>query len=53
MKTPLPDWLVLSAILLTLLVVFAFAFSLRPSEPDGPPLLWRSPTPERGDSLQI
>ena len=53
MKTPFPDWLVLTTILLTLLVVFALAFGLRPSDPDGPPLLWRTTPPERGDSLQI
>ena len=53
MKSAFPDWLVLTTILVTLLVVFALAFSLRPSDPDGPPLLWRTPSTERGDSLQI
>ena len=54
MKPAWPDWSVLVALLLTLALVFALVvFSQRPRDPDGPPLLWRSPASERGDSLQI
>ena len=53
MKPAWPDWAVLAAILLTLLVVIGLAFSLRPSRSDAPPLLWRSPSVKGGDSLQI
>ena len=53
MKPVLPDWTVLLALLVTLALVFSLIFSQRPSNPDSPPLLWRSPTPERSDSLQI
>jgi len=53
MKPSWPDWTVLVALLLTLLVVFGLAFSLRPSNPDGPPLLWRDSAPSNGDSVEI
>jgi len=53
MKPAWPDWSVLFALLATLLLVFALVFSQRPSDPDGPPLLWRAPVPQSGDSLQI
>ncbi|MEB3159427.1 MAG: hypothetical protein VKK03_08195 [Synechococcus sp.] len=53
MRPAWPDWMVLGALLLTLTVVFALVFSQKPLHPDGPPLQWRSPAPQRGDSLRI
>ncbi|MGC6483361.1 MAG: hypothetical protein ACON4T_07345 [Synechococcus sp.] len=53
MKPSWSDGTVLVALVLTVLVVFALAFSLRPSDPDGPPLLWRTPALSSGNSLQI
>ena len=53
MKPAWPDWSILVAIAATLLMVVALVFSVRPSQPDGPPLQWRDTPPLRGDSVQI
>lgn len=41
MNDPLPDRVVIAVIALTVILVFAMAFALKPRSDDQPPFLWR------------
>ena len=45
MNEPLPDRVVIAVIALTVILVFAMAFSLKPRANQQRPLLWRDPSP--------
>ena len=45
MNDSLPDRVVIAVIALTVVLVFAIAFSLKPRPDRDPPFLWRDPSP--------
>ena len=45
MNESLPDRVVIAVIALTVILVFALAFSLKPSTNQERPFLWRDPSP--------
>ena len=53
MNNALPDRVVMAAIALTLVVVFALIFSLRPNNNNGEPLLWKEQSSPSESSLAI
>ena len=53
MNNALPDRVVMAAIALTLVVVFALIFSLRPNDNNAEPLLWREQSFPSNGSLAI
>jgi len=53
MNNALPDRVVMAAIALTLVVVFALIFSLRPNDKNSEPFLWKEQSSPNGSSLAI
>ena len=53
MNNALPDKVVMAAIALTLMVVFALIFSLRPNDKNAEPFLWKEQATPSESSLAI
>ena len=53
MNNALPDRVVMTVIALTLVLVFALIFSLRPNDNNAEPFLWKEQSTPDGSSLAI